>query len=511
MGVWIFYFLAKTYLFYKGYIRLDVLWNLIFMGLLIIPLPKGLKPSRLAAAAKAIVAVILGSLLLWHDSWLPSPLESANLLQQQGIPTKEYIFNFLLRYYNPVEMAILSAILAFCIIIRNYRRLNLTGTVILIVAAPFLISSDWHGNTSKELDKFLEAFYEHESSKFIYLKKPKTARPDFDIVILNICSLAWDDLEALNLKGHPLFKEFDYLFTNFNSVSAYSNPSAIRLLRSNCGQTRHGDLYNNVPANCSIMESLRVMGYETYFLLNHNGQYGNFTEEVKRLGNLNNVKEADIPNLPTQLSMFDDSPVYNDYSALERWWSVREKSKSDTAALYYNSVTLHDGVHNAGEKDWWKMDQEEQYKKLLPVLLDDMARFLNLLESSGRNIVVIFIPEHGRAVHGSAMQKPGFRDIPLPDITNIPVGVKLIGKFQYDRKKRQQVIIHESASYFAAAYMLASFIEKNPFKYEGFFSRRFINAIPRTDFVAENEVNIVIRREKNYFLYGKDKKWLPLH
>ncbi|MEX0634786.1 cellulose biosynthesis protein BcsG [Serratia ureilytica] len=56
-----------------------------------------------------------------------------------------------------------------------------------------------------------------------------------------------------------------------------------------------------------------------------------------------------------------------------------------------------------------------------------MNTFLDQLEKSGRKVVVVIVPEHGAALVGDKMQMSGLRDIPSPNITHTPVGIKLVG------------------------------------------------------------------------------------
>ncbi len=63
----------------------------------------------------------------------------------------------------------------------------------------------------------------------------RTDAQPFDVLIINICSLSWSDIEAVGLMDHPLWKHFDLLFKNFNSATSYSGPAAARLLRASCG------------------------------------------------------------------------------------------------------------------------------------------------------------------------------------------------------------------------------------------------------------------------------------
>ena len=65
------------------------------------------------------------------------------------------------------------------------------------------------------------------------------------------------------------------------------------------------------------------------------------------------------------------------------------------------------------------------------MVLNDMATFVRQLEQSGRKAVVVVVPEHGAALLGDRMQIPGMREIPSPSITHVPVGIKLVGGWQY--------------------------------------------------------------------------------
>jgi hypothetical protein len=73
------------------------------------------------------------------------------------------------------------------------------------------------------------------------------------VIFIHVCSLSWDDLEATGLAQHPLLSGFDILLKRFNSVSTYSGPAAIRLLRAPCGQPRHVALWTPAPAQCLLM------------------------------------------------------------------------------------------------------------------------------------------------------------------------------------------------------------------------------------------------------------------
>ncbi len=257
------------------------------------------------------------------------------------------------------------------------------------------------------------------------------------------------------------------------------------------------------------MESLHAQGYTIFFARNHNGKYGNFDDEVSRYGHLE-VSPFIPEGLEARKFMFDNSPVYDDYPLLEQWWMARQKLGSKKAALYYNTVSLHDGSHWIADKEWWKKDHKEYYREFLTGLLDDMTKFFKFIASSEREVIVIVVGEHGRAVRGSVMETPGLRDIPLPRITMVPVGIKFFGKAYNSVQPHKGLIISKPASYFAISFMLAAFEENSPFHSNQYDSRNFIDSIPQTSFVSENEGNIIVKKDNDYYLFGKNNKWTQL-
>jgi cellulose synthase operon protein YhjU len=499
MGLWSFYFLGKFYLYFRGFIHFDFALNLLFFIFLVIPLPTQLvRYHKGVAVVRLLFCLILGLLLLWHDSWLPSIRDSLSFVNQEGLPSKEYLYRFILGFLNLLEVAVLAAIFIFCMLVRN--RIKLTPVVLAVILIIPLSELGQYKDDAGGLD----SFYRSEAARVIQFDKSEQLNPDFDIIILHICSLAWDDLKAVALEESQFFKQFDYLFTNFNSVTAYSNPSSIRLLRADCGQSSHDALYNEAPTKCYLFDALREQGYQTYFTLNHDGVYGHFAQETKRLGHL------DEPLLPAGLDPlaynFDESAIYDDYAVLENWWKVRQEAKSRRAAVYYNTITMHDGHHRVGEKNWWKRNRLDDYREFAQKLFADITRFSNLVASSGRNAVIMFVPEHGLSLRGSKLQAPGLRDIPLPSITIVPVAIKLVGK-GHNHVSTQ--VISNPTSYFSLSYLLAAFFKHNPFAPNG-LNTQIIRDIPETDFVAENQGVRLVKKGADYLLYGKEKKWIKL-
>jgi cellulose synthase operon protein YhjU len=307
------------------------------------------------------------------------------------------------------------------------------------------------------------------------------------------------------LDNHPFFRQFNFLFTNFNSVSSYTNPSAIRLLRANCGQQKHDDLYNHAPKECYLLESLREKGYETYSAIDNDAPEYNFVSDIVAHGLAD--PPMNLKGVSIQQYDFDGTPIYNDLELLQNWWNIRKQSKTERASLYFDLTTLHAGAHWAGEKSWWKKDPSDQYKEFVQTLFGNLEKFFKQIASSGKNFVIVFIPEHGMAVRGSSIQAPDLRDIPLPQITIVPVGIKLIGK-GYPPIPARQEIISKPTSYLALSYMIVSFLKDFSFATDMFVLQNILSDIPETTFVSENQEAHIVKKGTDYFLYNKEKKWI---
>jgi hypothetical protein len=76
----------------------------------------------------------------------------------------------------------------------------------------------------------LNRFYQQEAENRIVFSKPTTP---FDIIILQTCSLGWEDLNEAKIDPRSFFSQFDFLFTNFNSTTfAQSHTRRATLLAS---------------------------------------------------------------------------------------------------------------------------------------------------------------------------------------------------------------------------------------------------------------------------------------
>ncbi|MGQ7156325.1 cellulose biosynthesis protein BcsG, partial [Escherichia coli] len=109
--------------------------------------------------------------------------------------------------------------------------------------------------TTANLNAWLNNFYNAEAKRKSTFPSslPADAQP-FELLVINICSLSWSDIEAAGLMSHPLWSHFDIEFKNFNSATSYSGPAAIRLLRASCGQTSHTNLYQPANNDCYLFD-----------------------------------------------------------------------------------------------------------------------------------------------------------------------------------------------------------------------------------------------------------------
>lgn len=508
MGLWSLYFLGKLYLDFRGFIRIHVLANVLFIALLLLPTPARFENSRWFRASRLGLSALVAFFLLWHDTYLPALGDAISFARDNPLPEKEFVFRFLIGFVHPLELGVLLALLGAAFLLR--RRVRLGAVVVLLLLVTSL--RGLAGGPVGEVEQHVDAFYRGEARRSVIFESPPDGAPAFDIVILHVCSVGWDDLRAVGLEQDRFFDEFDALLTGFNSVTSYSGPAMLRLLAANHGQRAHGDLYAPDPGERLLFDELRAAGYETYFALNHDGTYAHFAAQAQAFGR---TGAPFIPRgLAPQAFNFDGSPIFSDRAALEQWWTLRQQRPQKPAAVYYNTISLHDGAHRAADKTWWKADRTQLYRDRVRALFDDLAAFFRLVEASGRSAVVLFVPEHGLALRGSTVQVAGLRDIPFPRITLVPVGIKWIGGTGgagetvgagHAGTPRQRRVISTPTSYFALASLIAEMLRRS-----GTASRALDDALdrlPATEFLAENQNARVVRIGTATYLSGAERRW----
>ena len=515
MSFWAFYFLLAVGLHFTGHIQMQWLPNLLLAAWAFWPIRR--PKLRLI---RTVVGGVLALLLLHAQSDLPSIGRAISQIHLLAGFSAGYMLELVGRLINyQMLLGLIAAIAIYMVLSTRVRFATLAWLGILgvglqtawqhtqpspsaAVAATPAAAADGAAPAVQTPDSKLNAFFAKEQQRRLQLH---TSETPFDVVVLHVCSLAWDDMDSVGLTQHPFMAQAQLVFTQFNSASSYSGPASLRMLHGMCGQATHADLYKGLDNSCYTFPALEKLGYETQGLLNHDGVYDNFAKDLQDRGGL---KGKILPNesAPPAYRSFDNSTIYSDYGVLHQWLQNRGQSDaSKPVALYYNSITLHDGVHAPGGST---SNSIATYKPRLERLLDDFAKFTNELKSSGRPTVLIMTPEHGANLRGDSMQIPGMREIPTPRITLVPTLVYLLNAPDLPA---QQVRIDKPVSYLDLFTMLDGMHQSSPFKSGGPTLEQRAHALEGTDFVTDNETVTMLRMpDQQYWMRSKgNATWVP--
>lgn len=508
MSWWAVYFFAKIGLFYKGLMGFHFWVNLLF-AILIITMHRipGLWRVRTG------VAIMIGVVLAYYDSYLPSFNSVWVKRDQLAGFSLPYLMELIGRVIRP-EMLLVLIGLMFLVWLTK-KRLRMGTFVFLAIFStqlPFVtqlvdpqglrVEMSDEAPLDDELDLVLATFFEDESSRHDFtISKPSE---DFDVIILSICSLSWDDLKAVKQMDNPLFQKFHVVFNDFNSAASYSGPAIIRLLRASGGQQAHKGLYSAPLPGALLFENLAKSGYTNAFAMNHNGIFGNLINEIRQDGKMN-VPLMKNEGLPPYMKSFDGTVISNDYDVLNRWWENRQKSAAPRVALFYNTITLHDGNRLINQKT---SNSTESYEVRLGRLIQDLDRFVSLVAQSGRRAMIVVVPEHGAAIHRRANEIEGLREIPDPLVTHVPVGVIMAG--MNNPGVGRAAVVNQPTSYLALSGLISNSLNQSPYRDPKVFSEKALAALPSTRFVAENEETLVMRYGRQYYLHTPEINWVPL-
>jgi len=533
---WNFYFLVKFGLLWAGYLNFHPLLNLVFMAFLLMPLPN-IRLHRL----RHWIAIPVGFALFWHDTWLPGPDSIMSQGSQVAGFSASYVLDLTERFINWQMIGAVFVLLVAWLFLSQWIRvtvfvvaimiwlnvLTLTGpsfslwpagqptttvtttggsaaaTVATAGDTPVVgdIPAQTAPPTSTNLNAWLSSFYAAEDKRQTKFPDalPADAQP-FELLVINICSLSWADVDAAGLMSHPLWKHFDIVFKNFNSATSYSGPAAVRLLRASCGQLSHTNLYQPSGADCYLFENLAKLGFNQQLMLGHNGLFGDFLKELRSLGGMQSPL-MDQTGLPVSLQAFDGSPVYEDLAVLNRWLKTEEASSNPRNATFYNTLPLHDGNHFPGQS------KTADYKVRAQKLFDDLDNFFTELEKSGRKVMVVVVPEHGGALKGDRMQVSGLRDIPSPSITDVPVGVKFFG--MKAPHQGAPIVIDQPSSFLAISDLVVRVLDGKIFTEDNVDWKKLTSGLPQTAPVSENSNAVVIQYQDKPYVRLNGGDWVP--
>lgn len=514
LGGWNLYFLFKFGLLWYGYLNFHALSNLVFLAWLLFPLP-----SPRLHRLRHWISIPIGFGLFWHDTWLPGLESILSQGNQVAGFSAAYLLDLVNRFINWQMIGAAFVLLVLYLFISQWIRVTVLVSLMLIwlnvltIAGPALsllptkaaapevaLNPTPAANptaasapdgldqsappTSANLTAWLNRFYDSERKRVTHFPDslPADSQP-FDILVVNICSLAWSDVDVSQLRSHPLWQHFDIVLNNYNSATGYSGPAGIRLLRASCGQTSHSDLYKPTDARCYLFDNLAKLGFKQQLMMDHIGVFGNYLKELREDGNIQAPLMSQAGIAP-ELTSFDGSPVFNDAQLMQRWLDDRSKSSDARSATFYNLIPLHDGTRDLGST------KTAPWKPRAQVLFDQLDAFLTNLEKSGRRVMVLVVPEHGAALEGDKMQMSGLRDIPSPSITHVPVGIKFVG--MKAPHQGQPLTIDAPTSLLAVSELVSRVVDGQVFNAPNVNMSVLADKLPQTPVVSENDNAVVM-------------------
>ncbi|USD60030.1 cellulose biosynthesis protein BcsG [Vibrio sp. SCSIO 43140] len=521
LGWWTLYFALKLALYASDTLNFSPLYNFSLLCFIAIPLR-----SRWLNIARHCVAVVLALLLLHHDSYLP-PIE--RLFSQWDLVSQfdtAYLFA-LAKDFVSVDFLLLGFVLFVAYLYLN-QILRLSTFVVLGMIVASIPSSFWQvsfttasplektevqpagispetpqvaiDTSSEGLTNYIGQFFNQQASKTSTLTSidALAEQPNFDILFLSVCSLAWDDLEYSGNIDHPIFKEFDILFKKFNSATSYSGPAVLRILRANCGQQSHADLFNdNLTQQCSLFDQLARLGFSKEVFMNHDGKFDGFNKHIAN--NIGSFSPAvDIETMSPSQYAFDGTKIYSDEQILLQW---EQLSHDKPTVSLYNTISIHDGNRVVGQSG----SRLVTYKRQQKILLDELYAFFQSLKESKRNVVVVLLPEHGAAVRGDRMQISGMREIPTKAITNVPVGIKFFGNASIDN--RTQLDVEEPVSFLALSDLLANIVTSDMYQGKSTSLASLTQGLPTTPVISQNSGTTMLEVDGKQFYSFDDQSW----
>ncbi|MBF3723698.1 cellulose biosynthesis protein BcsG, partial [Burkholderia pseudomallei] len=386
MTFWNLYFILKLYLFAAGHLKPLWIANLGFALALALSAPARRRSVRLLRHALALALAVP---LMYREADVPPLARLVETLGGLRAFSAGYWMELVPRFVPPMlALAALGVVIGYLIVNRWLRVA--TFVLLALIALPV-----WQAGSAalarldaaaaavpgpagtgravqpQDHNAALAAFRSQESQRQVTFGRP-SADPatQFDVIVLHVCSLSWDDLDVARLRNHPLLGHFDYLFTNFSTAASYSGPAAIRVLRASCGQEAHADLYKPAPAQCHLFGQLAAAGFAPQTLLNHDGHFDNFLQLIRENIGVPNAPMIPNADAPVAMHAFDGSAIKDDYATLANWYAKRGASPGPVA-LYYNTISLHDGNQLTGGR----MSSLDSYPLRARKLLDDFDRF----------------------------------------------------------------------------------------------------------------------------------------
>lgn len=529
LGLWNVYFLCKFALAWYGYLRLDPLYNVLLFVWVLLPVR-----SRVLNVLRQFLAIVAAIAVAWSESWLPGP--ATILANTSGIAgfSVNYVVQLVWDFINwRMVGAGVAILLGYCLV-RDFVRVSTLTAVALIavVVQPLVTNPHPQRPTvlpaatsqtdsdpaavlsqmtaadtgsgvapSEEVETWYKTFLAYEKDRKAVFPTGISAKDTpFDIVLLNICSLSNDDLEASNLARHKVFNRFDIRFDRFNSATSYSGPAALRLLNMACGQPSHDGLYDARRPECEIMNRLESLGFKQHLFLDHSGAYDNYLNTMRTQAGLTAPFEQ--RKYPLKYMSFNNEEIADSAAVFRHWSQVMRRSRDKRSVSLFNFIALHDGNRLPLHSRW------EAFEPRAKTFLNALDAFMTDIERSGRKVLLVVVPEHGAAVRGDRIQTPRLRDIPSTRITQVPVLVKFFG---LKNLPKGQMHVSGNTSYLALSTLIGRVIDTN------FYSKssgavplsELVHDLPTTHLVSENGQAAVLQYKGRDYLKMNRGKWEP--
>ncbi len=529
LGLWNVYFICKFLLAATGYLRLDLGLNALLFLFVLFPIA-----GKWINVFRQLVAVGLAVSLAWSESWLPGP--QSILANTSGIAgfSVNYVVELAWDFVNPKMVAAGVGIVLAYYVLRDFVRISaVTGCwLIFLFVQPLFISAptrtavplvtaqaptdmaammaqpvetmpaaNGQTVTEEEVENWYKTFLAYEKDRMAQLPSGISEKDTpFDIVIMNVCSLSNDDLEAANLQNHRALSRFNIRFDAFNSATSYSGPATLRLLKGACGQPSHDGLYDSRRPDCEIMNRLDTLGFKQHLFMDHSGMYDNYLNNLRTQAGLTAPFER--RQYPLKYMSFNNEEIADTLSVLRHWQRVVTRAKDKRSVSLMNFIALHDGNRLPRHSRW------EAFEPRAKTFLDNLNTFMNELERTNRKVMLVVVPEHGAAVRGDRVQAPRLRDIPSTRITQVPVLVKFFGLKDLPKG---QMHVPDHTSYLAMSTLIGRVIDTN------FFSKtsgavpmqELLKDLPQTHLVSENGQAQVLEYKVQDYLRQNRGKWQP--
>jgi cellulose synthase operon protein YhjU len=555
--LWNLYFLIKFGLHFAGQLTISPLWNLGLFALLIATNPAAYQNKQLMKVLRYLVFTGPAIALLLHELGLAVSLALLDQIKALFGFSLNYLWELLKRTIQP--WMLWGALLGF-MVVRVLDRYIRTSTwvgfglvcMLGIQALPFIQERTRTSNMAVSLEpqmqprenlspaellalgqldfQKLRVARDQESQTTIrdnayegagpgavlagFFDRQRTiamapfspaASPDFDVIVLQICSLSWADLQYAKQSQHPAIRQADFVFENFNSATSYSGPAAIRLLRGKCGQTPHDALYSPTNNSCMLFEQLRNVGFEVEMGLNHDGRFQDFSKLVKTNLGSKTTELVAHDEVPAGVEAFDGSRVGRDGDYLRAWWNKRMQQSGPAVAYYYNSITLHDGNRLPNSK----LNSLNSYPLRLERMLNDIQSVLGEIRRSERKALVVVVPEHGAGLTGEFGQLVGLRELPTPAITKVPVFGYWVAP-GYSSANTGPVTLKQSVSYTALSELLARWLAQTAEQQQKPAWPVLLSDLPSTRFVSQQGNITIMESQGSYWIKAPGTDWKML-